>query len=45
MRILRRLLALLLLIAVFGVALVLYFIANPNLPKFTPAKQLHYLEQ
>jgi mono/diheme cytochrome c family protein len=45
MRILRRLLALLLLIAVFGVALVLYFIANPNLPQFIPAKQLHYLEQ
>ena len=45
MRILRRVLALLLLAVLFGVALLLYFIANPNLPTFTPAKQLHYLEQ
>ena len=45
MRTLRRVLALLLLAAVFGVALVLYFIAKPNLPAFTPIKQLHYLEQ
>lgn len=45
MRILRRVLALLLLVILAGVALVLYFIAKPNLPKFEQPKQLHYLEQ
>ncbi|MDP3846090.1 MAG: di-heme-cytochrome C peroxidase [Pseudomonas sp.] len=45
MRILRRVLALLLLLILAGVALLLYFIANPNLPTFEQPTQLHYLEQ
>lgn len=45
MRILRRVLLLALLALLLGVAVVLYFIANPNLPRFTPPKQLHYLQQ
>jgi hypothetical protein len=45
MRILRRVFTLLLLAIVFAMALLLYFIANPNLPTFEPPKQLHYLQQ
>ncbi len=45
MRLLRRTLKLILLLALIGLALVLYYIANPNLPTFEQPSQLHYLEQ
>ena len=45
MRLLRRVLVLALLALLLGVAVVMYFIANPNLPTFERPKQLHYLEQ
>ncbi len=45
MRLLRRVLVLALLALLLGVAVVMYFIANPNLPTFVQPKQLHYLEQ
>ena len=45
MRMLRRLLLSIVLVALAGLVLVLYFIANPNLPAYQPPQQLHYLEQ
>ncbi|RMH86025.1 hypothetical protein EA796_06195 [Pseudomonas sp. AOB-7] len=45
MRLLRRTLKLILLLALIGLAVVLYYIANPNLPTFEQPSQLHYLEQ
>jgi len=45
MRILRRALLLILFIVLAGLAVVLYYIANPNLPAFQKPEQLHYLEQ
>lgn len=45
MRILRRALLLLVLLALAALAVVLYFIANPNLPKANPPSQVNYLDQ
>lgn len=45
MRVLRRILWALLFLLLAGLAVVLYYIANPNLPSYQPASQLHYLEQ
>ncbi len=45
MQTLRRTLLLLLLTLLVGLAVVLYYIANPNLPNFRQPEQLHYLEQ
>lgn len=45
MRLFYRLL--ILIVALLGIALavVLYYVANPRLPQWTPAQQVHYLEQ
>ncbi len=45
MRILRRALLSILLIVLAGLAVVLYYIANPNLPTYQRPEQLHYLDQ
>ncbi|MDO7897577.1 di-heme-cytochrome C peroxidase [Pseudomonas citrulli] len=45
MRLLSRLLLLLLALLVIAVAVVLYYVANPRLPFYTPAEQVHYLDQ
>lgn len=45
MRILRRALLLVVLLALIALGVVLYYIANPNLPTFTRPTQLHYLQQ
>ncbi|MHC8338262.1 di-heme-cytochrome C peroxidase [Pseudomonas sp. HLT2-19-2] len=45
MRLFFRLLALLAMLLGLGLAVVLYYIANPKLPTWSPAQQLHYLEQ
>ncbi|MFI8743641.1 di-heme-cytochrome C peroxidase [Pseudomonas sp. NPDC077186] len=45
MRLLRRTLKLVLLLVLIGLAVVLYYVANPNLPTFEQPSQLHYLEQ
>jgi hypothetical protein len=45
MRLLRRTLKLVLVLVLIGLAVVLYYVANPNLPKFEPPEQLHYLQQ
>jgi hypothetical protein len=45
MRQLRRALTLVLLLVLIGLAVVLYYVANPNLPTFEQPSQLHYLEQ
>jgi len=48
MFILRLLFRLLMLVAVLlglGLAVVLYYVANPKLPTWSPAQQVHYLEQ
>ncbi|QZP30011.1 di-heme-cytochrome C peroxidase [Pseudomonas sp. DR48] len=45
MRLLFRLLALLGVLLGLGLAVVLYFVANPKLPTESPARQVHYLDQ
>ncbi|PYC22546.1 hypothetical protein DMO17_13875 [Aquipseudomonas alcaligenes] len=45
MRILRRAFALILLLILGALAVVLYYIANPNLPVFDRPQQVHYLDQ
>lgn len=45
MRFLRRALGLVLLLAVGALAVVLYYIAHPNLPVFDKPQQVHYLDQ
>ncbi|QAY88291.1 di-heme-cytochrome C peroxidase [Pseudomonas arsenicoxydans] len=45
MRLLFRLLALLAALLGLGLAVVLYFVANPKLPTGSPAQQVHYLDQ
>ncbi|MBK5351922.1 hypothetical protein JFU37_05270 [Pseudomonas sp. TH41] len=45
MRLLCRLLALIAALLGLGLGVVLYFVANPKLPAWSPAQQVHYLEQ
>ena len=45
MRLLRRVVKLVLLLALIALAVVLYYIANPNLPTYKQPEQLHYLDQ
>ena len=45
MRLLYRLLMLIAVLFGLGLAVVLYYVANPKLPHWSPAKQVHYLEQ
>ncbi|WFC62577.1 hypothetical protein EWH21_12895 [Pseudomonas sp. REST10] len=45
MRLLRHTLKLIVLLALIGLAVALYYVANPNLPSFDPPKELHYLQQ
>ncbi|MFJ7795400.1 di-heme-cytochrome C peroxidase [Pseudomonas sp. NPDC096950] len=45
MRLLLRLLVLIVVLLGLGLAVVLYFVANPKLPAYSPAQQVHYLEQ
>ncbi|MDH4582563.1 hypothetical protein E8F20_11875 [Pseudomonas sp. BN415] len=45
MRALRRVLWLVLFLLLAGLAVVLYYIANPNLPAYQAPNQLHYLDQ
>jgi len=44
-RLLSRLLWLLLALLVIAVAVVLYYVANPRLPFYTPVEKVHYLDQ
>lgn len=45
MRLLRHLLRAVLFVVLAGLAVVLYYVANPNLPLFEQPERLHYLEQ
>ncbi|MGP0170869.1 di-heme-cytochrome C peroxidase [Pseudomonas sp. NCHU5208] len=45
MRLLRRVFKLVLLLALIALAVVLYYVANPNLPSYQQPEQLHYLDQ
>jgi hypothetical protein len=45
LRLLLRLLALLAVLLMLGLAVVLYFVANPKLPTESPGRQVHYLDQ
>ncbi|MCL6703269.1 di-heme-cytochrome C peroxidase [Pseudomonas sp. T1.Ur] len=45
MRLLSRLLLLILALLIAVVAVVLYYVANPRLPAYTPVEQVHYLDQ
>ncbi|WP_260961746.1 cytochrome c [Pseudomonas citri] len=45
MRLLSRILLLLIVLLLIAVAVVLYYIANPRLPFYTPVEQVHYLDQ
>ena len=45
MRMLRRALVLILLLVLAAIAVVLYYIARPNLPLFDKPQQVHYLDQ
>ncbi|MGF6125517.1 mono/diheme cytochrome c family protein [Pseudomonas frederiksbergensis] len=45
MRLLLRLLILIVALLGLGLAVVLYYVANPKLPAYSPAQQVHYLEQ
>lgn len=45
MRLFYRLLILIVALLGLGLAVVLYYVANPKLPSGTPAQQVHYLEQ
>ncbi|MGX4730545.1 hypothetical protein C4C32_20490 [Pseudomonas corrugata] len=45
MRLLSRIFLLLLVLVLIAVAVVLYYVANPRLPLYTPVEQVHYLDQ
>lgn len=45
MRLLTRVLLFLILLLAMVLALVLYYVARPKLPLYTPAEQVHYLDQ
>ena len=45
MRLLSRILLLFLTLLIVAVAVVLYYVANPRLPFYTPVEQVHYLDQ
>jgi hypothetical protein len=45
LRLFSRGLLLIISLVCLGLAIVLYYVANPRLPAYGPAKQLHYLEQ
>ncbi|SEE23892.1 hypothetical protein SAMN04490185_5259 [Pseudomonas frederiksbergensis] len=45
MRLFFRLLVLFAILLGLGLAVVLYYVANPKLPAWSPAQQVHYLEQ
>jgi len=45
MRLLRRTLKLVILLALIGLAVALYYVANPNLPTYQQPSDLHYLDQ
>jgi len=45
LRLLLRLMAVIAVLLGLGLAVVLYYVANPKLPAYTPAQQVHYLEQ
>jgi len=45
LRLLFRLLMLVAVLLGLGLAVVLYYVANPKLPTWSPAQQVHYLEQ
>ena len=45
MRLFFRLLALFAILLGLGLAVALYYVANPKLPAWSPAQQVHYLEQ
>ncbi|RON49644.1 di-heme-cytochrome C peroxidase [Pseudomonas frederiksbergensis] len=45
MRLLLRLLVVIAVLLGLGLAVVLYYVANPKLPTYSPAQQVHYLEQ
>lgn len=45
MRLLIRVLLLIITLLAVALAVVLYYIANPKLPVYTPVEQVHYLEQ
>ncbi|SFX91008.1 MULTISPECIES: di-heme-cytochrome C peroxidase [unclassified Pseudomonas] len=45
MRLLSRILLLILVLLFVAVAVVLYYVANPRLPFYTPVEQVHYLDQ
>ncbi|WP_161867104.1 di-heme-cytochrome C peroxidase [Pseudomonas yangonensis] len=45
MRLLRRTLKFVILLALVGLAVVLYYVANPNLPTYQQPNELHYLQQ
>jgi len=44
-RLISRIVLLVLAVAAIGVAVVLYFVAQPNLPAWSPARDVHYLQQ
>jgi len=44
-RLLSRIVLLILLLLFVAVAVVLYYVANPRLPFYTPVEQVHYLDQ
>ncbi|MCG6578074.1 hypothetical protein EGM97_25710 [Pseudomonas sp. AF32] len=45
MRLFSRILLLILVLLFVAVAVVLYYVANPRLPFYTPVEQVHYLDQ
>ncbi|SFW33197.1 hypothetical protein SAMN03159511_2436 [Pseudomonas sp. NFACC19-2] len=45
MRLLRRTLKFFILLALIGLAVALYYVANPNLPTYQQPRDLHYLDQ
>ncbi|MCU1749970.1 cytochrome c [Pseudomonas sp. 6D_7.1_Bac1] len=45
MRLLLRVLFLVLALLAIALAVILYYVANPKLPVYTPVEQVHYLEQ
>lgn len=45
MRLLSRVLALLIVLAVIALAVIVYYVANPKLPFYTPPQQVRYLDQ
>jgi len=45
LRLLSRVLALLIVLAVIALAVIVYYVANPKLPFYTPPQQVRYLDQ